>query len=344
MRRSSFLALATSLSVGVASAQTGMNVFSFNNASSSLLLTWTEAGGQLTGSLQVVTGAARAEGPQFDVTTNVVRGTRNGASYSFVLENKLAFFGASALSGTLTKDTLTLTVPRAEGGFAAFPLARTTLPKFNTAVATLRASVTQRSQTLATEARQRAEQAAVQRAAEAARLQAAQRLNDALNDYDEALLEANDVLTNAQDTLNALARTFGDIQSVQVGKGEVIRDLKRLATEKDCFQFNERKADLYGYGLVSLTREGQSHVNMLKLIPARLDEQVQAVNEARAAFAGLKGKVADLAPDQDLTGRSARMKAAISQRVAGTEAQLASALSADQTMVAEAEAMVCSPL
>lgn len=344
MTRRHAAATLLSLSLTTAGAQAGMNVFSFTSPTARVLLTWTEAGGQLTGSLQLVTGTASAQGPKFDVTTNVVRGTRSGSSYSFVLENKVAFFGSSALSGTLAKDTLTLMVPSKEGGFTSFPLSRTTLEKFNASVATLRSTLTQQSNTLAAAATKRAEEERARQQAEAARQEAAQRLTDALETHRAALTRADGLLDDAQDTLDALDRTFQDIASVQAGKRQVLTDLKRLAAAKDCYAFNERKADLYGYGLVSLVGEGRRHVSDLNALPNRLDAEVTLVNDSRVTYLNLKGNRAELPADRDLAGRVRKLKVTIAQRVAAAEVRLDAAASGDAALVKEAEGLTCSAL
>lgn len=135
------------LSLGLAQAQAGPQLFGLTNPQATLLLRWTENAGQLSGAIQIVSVVKTTSGIETNVFNGVVKGVRSGTNYSFTIDKPASFLGGSAMDGVLNGDVLDVQVPLNTGGFGQFTLRRTTIEKFNASVTTLKTSAAQQAAT-----------------------------------------------------------------------------------------------------------------------------------------------------------------------------------------------------
>ncbi|RJF74623.1 hypothetical protein D3875_03520 [Deinococcus cavernae] len=278
------LPLTAALCVSFASAQQGQQVFGLDAPQARILLTWTEAQGQLSGALQLLTGTATASGPRVDVLNQVVRGTRSGSSYTFILENPVKFFGASTLSGTLAKDTLSLMIPQSTGGFTTFQLKTTTMAKFNTSVTDFKAVLTRQSQVL----KQQAD-------AEAERRRKAAELEVYLEYMQQAIDSTKTISQQITTIVSRLEATRKQLQEALAEQRKVKREIEQLARDKECYQFNEKIADVYLS--VDPTEPFTEAPKSLETPLLALDNAVLNYGEYRKKFLSLGGD-AKLIPDE----------------------------------------------
>jgi len=77
------------LAVSTANAQTGSQIFSAVTPKTVILLQWTEAGGQLKGSAQVVNVTPNVSSIQLVVANSGLSGTRSGNDYSLIFDKSI---------------------------------------------------------------------------------------------------------------------------------------------------------------------------------------------------------------------------------------------------------------
>ena len=127
------------LAVSTANAQTGSQIFSAVTPNTVILLQWTEAGGQLKGSAQVVNVTPNVSGIQLVVANSGLSGTRSGNDYSLIFDKSILGTGVSSAPAQLNKDRLSISIPSDIGGLTEIVLQRASLAKFNAAVIKLKA-------------------------------------------------------------------------------------------------------------------------------------------------------------------------------------------------------------
>ena len=154
------------LAISSANAQTGSQIFSAVTPNTVILLQWTEAGGQLKGSAQVVNVAPNGSSIQLVVANSGLSGTRSGNDYSLIFDKSILGTGVSSAPAQLNKDRLSISIPSDSGGLTEINLQKASLAKFNASVVKLKTDAATRSAAISSSA---------------ARLQASAKLDDILH-------------------------------------------------------------------------------------------------------------------------------------------------------------------
>lgn len=135
MRKLMLLGLLVSTS---ASAQAGPQTYLYLQGRAALLLQWTVANGQLTGTAQVFKVDPSLNGINATTLNATVTGTASGTALALT-SSKALIDNASSFSGMLNGAELTLQYPQSAGGFGKLLLKKTTLDAFNQVVSSMRA-------------------------------------------------------------------------------------------------------------------------------------------------------------------------------------------------------------
>jgi hypothetical protein len=106
------------------------------------IVQWTEDGdGVLTGTYQVVSASSKSDGPATESSNASIQGRVSKGALNLTVD------GLTTITGTLSGDTLTLSVPQTDGGVRTVTYSRSTIESYNRAVEALATRVsTERAQ------------------------------------------------------------------------------------------------------------------------------------------------------------------------------------------------------
>jgi hypothetical protein len=204
-------------------------------------MTWTESAGQLLGSLQTVTATPTELDAGIKAVNSVIRGVFLGNNYQFTIESSPVFFGATAISGVVTKDILTLTIPSNKGGFTSTKLTKTTLEKFSTSLKDFEAKMEKRSQELRSIAKEKVRKAAEEE-------QKAFEAQKKLSDFQLILTKrsgAEELLEDLSSFPVEIADNLKIVKDNITMRQQTIGTLSLLSSKNDCYEFNVAKVGIY---------------------------------------------------------------------------------------------------
>lgn len=287
-----------------------------------MLLRWTESGGQLSGAIQVVSGVASAQGADVTVFNGTVRGTKNGSSYSFIVDKPVALLGSSAMDGVLKGDVLSVQVPLDSGGFGSFSLQRTTIEKFNASVAKLKNNLEQQSSSLS------------------AQQQQAVHLKEATANFatiQNLLPKITPDLPQLQRSITLASNRLDDLRKRNA-------TLQQLSKEGKCSDFNSTrdKDTLARPDLDEAIEVLAEQIEFLASQSNKLETTLKTYTVAKGAYAAAKGNAALLPNDRVLLQQAESVSSALNKQL-DVGRQLLSTLTTDVEQLArENDGLTCS--
>lgn len=326
------------LSLGTAQAQPGVQAFGASTTDTRILMTWTESGGQLLGSLQTVKMIPTEKGTNVMIVNNIVRGVFVGKSYQFTLEGSPLFYGATAVSGTISKDVLALAIPSSKGGFINSNLSRTTLAKFNTSVAELDSKTAKISATLQREAEVRAKKTA---------------------DESRKATEAQDKLTALQLVLTkreGAERLFNDISKIPLETSKYIKTLtddisfrrealERLADSvknKDCSSFYTITSQIYASEEAKTALDDMTGLReRLQMAIPQIDDSLENYKNGHRDYLTIYKVDPKLPGINDLDAKFARLKIQFQEKIFEIDRGVKYSSENGAKVISEGEKMAC---
>jgi len=209
MKKVALLAVSVALVSSSANAATPP-VFVYSGSSDVFLIQWTEANGQLTGSYQRVS-IDRNNLPFLKTQNGAFTGTRQGSSVNLLF--KAAVFGVevgSVINGMVAKNTLTLNLPSASGGFSKVTFAAGTINAYNAATAKLKSIAMNQYQAAQAAAKKQAAATAAREAAEA-KERSKLALDQDLADLQEAIRRASSLQSQADSIAAATRKALSSV-------------------------------------------------------------------------------------------------------------------------------------
>ncbi|MFI5712638.1 hypothetical protein [Kribbella sp. NPDC051620] len=244
------------------------------------IVQWTEDGdGVLTGTYQVVSASSKSDGPATESSDASIRGRVSKGALNLTVD------GLTTITGTLSGDTLTLSVPQKDGGVRTVTYSRSTIESYNRAVQALATRVS-------TEREEQAK-AAADASAAAALAGDEQALADSIGNIPE-------LISAVKTAGGGLTVALGNVQSALKTQRAALAAVKSA----DCVDVFTRIGDEgTAYGDL-MTAEGDFGTATADLASAEQDLQTQitSIQASAKSVQAQGGTVPDLSSVKEAAG------------------------------------------